>query len=335
MAPHLWLFSPKVDVASFAGTALASLLLAYGLSWWGVGPDVPPVLWLLSVVLIDVAHVWSTLFRVYVDRFEVRRRLGLYWGTPVAMYGLGVSIHLYSGELFWRVLAYVAVWHFIRQQMGFMALYGRRAGHSPMEMRLDQAALLAATVGPMVWWHANLPRPFWWFREGDFVDGLSQHSGTWALVIHGLVLTAWVLHAVVQRRWHWGKSLLLAATWVSWFVGIVWAKSDLMFTVMNVALHGVPYLVLLHRYAHGRWRLGWPVFLGVVWLLALTEEWWWDRLVWHEHSDWFGSPDGALSSVALSWLVPLLALPQTTHYVLDGFVWKSKSNPGLTQNLGW
>ena len=27
------------------------------------------------------------------------------------------------------------------------------------------------------------------------------------------------------------------------------------------------------------------------------------------------------------WLVPLLALPQLTHYVLDGFVWKRKNNP--------
>ena len=28
-------------------------------------------------------------------------------------------------------------------------------------------------------------------------------------------------------------------------------------------------------------------------------------------------------------LVPLLALPQITHYVLDGFIWRRKSNPGL------
>jgi hypothetical protein len=24
----------------------------------------------------------------------------------------------------------------------------------------------------------------------------------------------------------------------------------------------------------------------------------------------------------LMWLVPLLALPQSTHYVLDGFIWR-------------
>ena len=29
-------------------------------------------------------------------------------------------------------------------------------------------------------------------------------------------------------------------------------------------------------------------------------------------------------------LVPLLALPQLTHYVLDGFIWRRKSNPNFS-----
>ncbi len=29
------------------------------------------------------------------------------------------------------------------------------------------------------------------------------------------------------------------------------------------------------------------------------------------------------------WLVPLLAVPQLTHYVLDGFIWKRRTAPPL------
>ena len=36
------------------------------------------------------------------------------------------------------------------------------------------------------------------------------------------------------------------------------------------------------------------------------------------------APEGALAL-----LVPLLALPQATHYLLDGFIWRSKENPKL------
>jgi len=33
-----------------------------------------------------------------------------------------------------------------------------------------------------------------------------------------------------------------------------------------------------------------------------------------------------LSSAARTLLVPLLAVPQLTHYVLDGFVWRAAAN---------
>jgi hypothetical protein len=49
--------------------------------------------------------------------------------------------------------------------------------------------------------------------------------------------------------------------------------------------------------------------------------------VWHERAWLFGAEwdTSALKVV----LVPLLALPQITHYVLDGFIWRRKSNPSL------
>jgi hypothetical protein len=31
-----------------------------------------------------------------------------------------------------------------------------------------------------------------------------------------------------------------------------------------------------------------------------------------------------------TFVVPLLALPQLTHYVLDGFIWRRKSNPDFS-----
>lgn len=346
-AVQRWLFSPVVDGLTFAGTAVLSFALALTLPMLGVSSDTPPWVFLLFVVFIDVAHVWSTLFRVYFDTEELRRRPLLYTAAPLLAYGLGVAAHAFSAELFWRVLAYVAAWHFIRQQVGWMVLYGRRAGSSERELKWDRAALLAATLGPVVWWHAHLPRAFWWFREGDFVSGLPAWVGTMALGVHALVLSGWLGQALIFRRLHAGKSLLLFATWLSWFGGIVLAQSDLAFTVMNVALHGVPYLVLLNRYAKGRdaeggyGRLSWllragvPGFMLLLWALAFFEELAWDKLVWHEHPMLFGGGGFEVEGALLALLVPLLSLPQTTHYLLDGFIWKTKVDPHLTPRLGW
>lgn len=347
MTAQRWLFSPAVDVAAFAGSVAASFGFLFAAGLAGVGPETPPWAWLVVVLALDVAHVWSTLFRVYLDGEELRRRPLLYAGAPLLAWGLGVAAHAVSAELFWRCLAYVAVWHFVRQQVGWMTLYGRRAKDDERTLGLDRLALYAATLGPVVWWHANLPRPFWWFREGDFVGGLPAVVGDVALAAHAVVLLAWLARAALKRQWHAGKLLLLAATWLAWFGGIVLARSDLAFTVSNVVLHGVPYLVLLYRYArarhaeggYGRWglllRAGAPGFLAALWLLAFLEEFAWDRLVWHDHPMFFGEGQVTLEGAALALLVPLLSLPQTTHYVLDGFVWRTKDDPALPRRLGW
>lgn len=346
-----WLFSPGVDLTVFAGSALVSVALVLAAPWLGVRDDTPVWAWVLFVVCVDVAHVWSTLFRTYLDGEELRRRPGLYLGAPLAAYTVGVLAHLASPGVFWRLFAYVALVHFIRQQYGWVALYDRKARVSDTERRLDTAAIYAATLGPVVWWHANLPRAFWWFVENDFVSGLPGGVGTAALAVHAAVLVAWAGFQVARvargEGVQAGKVLLVLATWVAWFGGIVLARNDFAFTVMNVVLHGVPYFALLFRYARGRHaegeagalapllRAGLPGFLLFLAALAFVEEWLWDWLVWHDRPVLFGDSGLALESDVLALVVPLLALPQATHYVLDAFVWKAGREPALLTRLGW
>jgi len=56
-------------------------------------------------------------------------------------------------------------------------------------------------------------------------------------------------------------------------------------------------------------------------IVAFIEELLWDRAVWHDRSWLFGEPWNAGSAMKLV-IVPLLALPQLTHYLLDGFIWQ-------------
>ena len=70
------------------------------------------------------------------------------------------------------------------------------------------------------------------------------------------------------------------------------------------------------------------MFLVTLWLLAYLEEMLWDRGVWHDRAWLFGASWDIGSLKIL--LVPLLALPQVVHYVLDGFVWRRKNNPNFS-----
>ena len=337
-----WLFSREIDLSVFLGSAVVSLLLlAVG---WQVGilnEESPDWTWITAVLLIDIAHVWSTSFRVYFDAEEFKRRIWLYTLVPIFGYGIGVALYS-EGELtFWRSLALLAVFHFVRQQYGWVALYRRKLGETDnLTWWIDAAAVYLATVYPLAFWMTNLPRKFEWFVADDFF-ALPALVETVLFPVYVLALTAYFAKSIYQYFARGflnpGKDIVVATTAVCWYVGIVFFNSDYAFTVTNVIIHGVPYFALIYFYAKRRREnagrvyqtlsANWFVFLATLWALAYVEELVWHRGVWHE-KNWLFGANWDLGNLKI-FLVPLLAIPQLTHYVLDGFIWRKKSNQGL------
>ncbi len=337
-----WLFSQSIDLAAFLGSAIFSLvLLAIGWQFGFLNSESPEWTWIGTVLLIDVAHVWSTSFRVYFDREEFQRRILLYTLVPVFGYIFGVFLYSEGEMVFWRVLAYIAVFHFVRQQFGWVKLYRKKANEtSQTTFWIDTLTIYLATIYPLVFWMTSPKRNFDWFIEGDFIS-LPSFLERIFFVAFVVSISAYIAKTIYQylnnRFLNPGKDIVVATTVVCWYVGIVALNSDYAFTVTNVVIHGVPYFVLIYFYARmRREKLGgfyktlssnWLVFLATLWMLAYVEELFWDKTVWHERSEIFG---GYLDLESWKmYIVPILALPQLTHYVLDGFIWKRKNNEGF------
>jgi len=348
-----WLHSAAFDLGWFAAPPLLAalaVLLVPALR----APETPLWGWLVFVVFIDVGHVYASLYRTYLDPAELARRRGLYLALPAACWGAGALLYRVSALAFWRALAYLAVFHFVRQQYGFLRAYARLEGAKPAwEERLEAAAVYATMLYPLAYWHADPSRRFWWFVQGDFVR-LRGLAGPWAGAAYAAALAAFAARQAWRARAGLpvsaGKLAVVFSTAAAWYVGIVATNSDFAFTLTNVVAHGVPYCALVWLYGRRRWRgAGWRAalhrpaaalaFVGVLLALAYLEEGAWDVLVWREHAaaffgaaiDWV--PGRALSTV----LVPLLALPQAMHYVSDAWLWRfDGSNPGLREALfGW
>lgn len=332
-----WLRSARYDgwlilAPPFAALAVVALLPAT----YRQSAAFPLLAWVGLVLLIDVAHVYGTLFQTYFDPRQRQQRRTLLWLVPLACYAAGVALHTAGGLVFWRALTYLAVFHFVRQQYGFLRLYSRREEPAP-GAGLAPVLIYAATLYPLLYWHLSPPRNFNWFVAGDFVQ-LDWPLGRWlasccylALLLAYAAREAWLLART--RTINVPRNLLLAGTAASWYAGIVLFNGDLAFTLLNVVAHGVPYLALVwsRRPAgatgRGWWagRYGLALFLGAIGLFAFLEEGLWDGLVWHEHGavfGWFRQLPAVAAPQVLRWLVPLLALPQSTHYVLDGFIWR-------------
>lgn len=373
MPPRLprpaWLFSAREDLLAFLFPTLLALgIVAILSAGGGLQAPLGPLGWLLAIVCVDVAHVWATIYRVYTVPGELRRRPLLYLGLPALAYAVSVGLYAVSALTFWRVLAYLALYHFIRQQYGWIALSGRRAPaprHARLDRWLDGIAVYLGTLYPVVYWHTQLPRRFHWFVPQDFF----LPAPTWlASLLHVAWLgvgIVWLLRQVgrtlAEGTLPAAKLLIMGSTWLSWYVGIVVYNSDVAFSLCNVLPHGIPYFVLLFRYrqnelAERSLAGGSPtptstpgptatspratasailLFLLPLLGLAFVEEGLWDCLVWHDHAMIFPLPQLEPAAWLLGLLVPLLALPQSTHYLLDAWVWRvGPKNPDLRRRLG-
>ena len=335
-----WLFSRNIDLTVFLGSAVASLLLlAIGWQLGLLDSDSPEWTWITAVLLIDVAHVWSTSFRVYFDKEELKRRFWLYVLVPVLGYAVGVALYSEGELLFWKALAIIAVFHFVRQQYGWVNLYRRKLGETETwTWRIDTLTIYLAAIYPLAFWLTQLPRNFHWFVEKDFMPAPAfVETILFPLYIGALLAyAAKGLYLYLNAGFtNPGKDIVVATTAICWYVGIVYFNSDYAFTVTNVIIHGVPYFALIWVYVkfkreksgniYRSFSSNWIVFLATLWALAYIEELFWHRGVWHEREWLFGNHWDWQN--AKTYLVPLLAVPQLTHYILDGFIWRRRNNP--------
>ena len=332
-----WLSSPAKEMALI----IAPLFIPVGFvivfkDYFATHPEVTPIWWVALVVLVDVSHVYSTLFRFYWDRATFDRYKGLLLIIPALAFAAGFLLHFYDASLFWRVLAYAALYHFVRQQYGFMRLYARKQEQSTWQLRIDALVIYSATLYPVLFWHLHLTHSLGWFMPNDFLSFAFPFADILFASLYVIILVSYTVKEVIltirSGSVNIPKNLLIAGTALSWYVGIVMFRGDLVFTLLNVVAHGIPYMGLIWIYGEKKAasRVTFTaraavVFLIVLAVLAYAEEFAWDVLVWKDHPGifpFFTSFSPVESHWLLSLVVPLLALPQVTHYVIDGFIWR-------------
>ncbi|MEM9324353.1 MAG: hypothetical protein AAGA85_01800 [Bacteroidota bacterium] len=311
--------------------------------------DSPLWVWIVFVLGIDVSHVWSTLFRTYLDREEFTKHRRLLIFAPVAGFLLALIIASISLTLFWRILAYVAVFHFVKQQYGFMRIYKAKARDFGRQRIGDNFVIYLSMIYPILFWHLNSDRAFSWFMDGDFVSfnlgPLLPVFNTVGTAIYVCLIGAWLVQELLRQRGNFpvGKLLWVLTTAVNWSLGIVFFNSDLVFTITNVVAHGMPYMALVIFYQRRKGKLTHArnrgvayalTIIGVVLLLAFGEEYFWDQFVNRTHPQVFGAVFPYLAEApTLPWQVlatAFLSVPQIAHYIIDGFIWKNnEKNPYL------
>lgn len=353
-----WIFSKRFDLSIFliplglAALSPLSLLL-------GPMPYIPLWAFLLFIVAFDVAHVWATMYRTYLDHEELTRRWSLYLLPLPVFLLLSFRLHYHSPTTFWTILAYVAIFHFIKQNYGFVALYRLKKGErGAFDYHLDKWAIWVGALGPVLWWHATPMRQFDWFNAGEsFILRLDPLFIADITVIYALTVLVYLLRQL--QRWlrdgfvNPGKNLVMAAHFLTWAVGIRFTSHPLISAAFLNLFHGIPFIGIVWYYCNRKWKhreapartSAWvqyltrrthlALFFLAILVPALVEETLWDALVWERYiPQLFGVTLPGLNHLALSLVVALLSLPQIMHYYLDAYIWRfNGSNPDLATNL--
>jgi hypothetical protein len=261
--------------------------------------------------------------------------------VPAATWIVGIAIYAVFGPtIFWSGIAYFAIYHFVRQQYGFLMLYRRGEPTGTLSYRIDQAAIYLATIYPLVYWH-TYPRNFQWFSDFDVIHIPVTWPEHVCRALYVLTLGSFLIKEA--NRWrvtgqlNVGKCLLLIATAAAWGTGIILFNGDLTFTLINVLAHGIPYMALIWVYQYRKrsnpayqenrflkfFQVKYiPIYVLIVMGFSYFEEAIWDWFVWQEHANIFGPFYVPASATVLVILVPFLTMPQATHYVLDAFIWR-------------
>ena len=297
-------------------------------------PAISDYYWLFLVVAVDVSHVYSSLYRTYLSekgRLEYSHLLKI---IPFVCFVCAFGFAYLSVALFWRVLVYVAVFHFIKQQAGFVRIYSKR------KFSLDEIMVYVVTVGAIAVWHLSSEKGFQWFIKNDFLrfDYMSESLRVRLVsLLNGFILFSLAVYLALKShslftdrsRFNDKSFVLTLSTFVAWYFGIVANSSDFIFTFTNVVTHGVPYLALVwHTQKKENTVFSEvSVFVSILLFLAFIEEAFWDTFIWRDHSQFFESfyfVPALVSRIGIALGLALLVLPQLTHYVLDGYIWRSK-----------
>lgn len=308
-------------------------------------------LWLfIFTIIFDVSHVWWSLYRVYFNSLEFVAHKRLYTITPIIVFIVVFWIMLYENTwtlLFW-IIGFLAVYHFIKQQVWFILLYANKEkNRNYIDSIFDKIIWFTITGFPMIYWFSNInTRNYIWFFSWEFVS-LPSYLFPTLWIIFFMIIISYFIYEII-RNYFWKKSNLLKyayifITFFIWFNWIVWNNSLLIFAFGNMLLHWLNYLGIVYLSTQNKlkiWNyktnnfinkiLSYPFFwfLSIILIIAIIEEYFWDQFFRHERNDFWWSVfynfSDNLNIFIISWIIAILSVPQLTHYFLDWYIWRKE-----------
>ena len=330
-----WVFSKNWDLAVFLLPLIIGFLFYFSDVAISRTPSKIFILAILFHYLADAGHVLVTGVPVLGDA-TIRKKLGMkVWLIPILVVFISVSLFMWNPFIFIRVLAFLAAFHIVMQQFGFLRIsqgkfkVGERISETKKSGLFETGLFFNLFFFPLYFWlSGNSNIELAWFVHKDLGAPI-----TWAYFgfVHHLHLFlvvfyfGWQLIPLLKKsKVNWGKFLLTSTSWIWFYSGLVLAKNPSLFWATLFLTHGFGYIL----------------FVKVYWQQAASRNYqppsWWKKnniltTIGYLVAVTILGATWAKSSELTSFyriLIPLSWAPLITHYVLDGLIWKSRFYKG-------
>eukprot|EP01064_Diplonema_japonicum_P019014 TRINITY_DN2771_c1_g2_i1.p1 TRINITY_DN2771_c1_g2~~TRINITY_DN2771_c1_g2_i1.p1 ORF type:complete len:393 (+),score=55.63 TRINITY_DN2771_c1_g2_i1:77-1180(+) len=344
-----YIFSRTLDNKAIVlpiGIALAYSILERCLGWDELH-EVPLWVYLMAVVACDVGHVSCSFLMAHQASCSGHGRVYKMLIPVVCL--ILLVLCLSHDSIAWIGIGYATLAHYVQQQYFFLTVAAGRAKRQPTTF--ENITLAVGSAAPILIWHMDTERGFdWFFRDDPLLVQIPEELLPLVLIIYcgvGLIYTA---KSIVKRETTTAVSKIIATTWLSWGVGILYPSKtasmlfltaphaimsffSTFFTVRNKwAVAGVQARSDLEAFS--RCLVTSPVYyLLFLLLLALCEECLWEALVWREWSTSLFQHYES-SSDLISVYTALLLTPQTLHILYEFLLWDERTNPGVCEAVG-
>lgn len=277
--------------------------------------------------LIDSAHVYTTFVLLFfskklVSYFTFRKLILIGLFTLFALF-LIFSLTSHS-QWTWYFIAAGAIFHFIKQQVGWMKIATKERIQGPFQTWIDLLSIYTLTGITVVYRLTLLEQPNW-FLNND-LPKLDQNYFQVASLIFILSQISFfstnVYNSFKTKLIPTAKLNIWLSTFIGWFFALI-ILEDMSLTVSLLLLqHGLPYLVLISKKSESQVdRISKKIFKIYIVLAG-------GFLLGYLNYYIIASPkfegQDFLKSETTAALFAIYFGAQFIHYAYDSFLWKAK-----------
>jgi hypothetical protein len=278
---------------------------------------------LAILIIIDTGHVYTTAWRTYFYRIELKRTK-LYLYIPILLILIFSGWHFAQIPYIWNFVFYATIYHYIRQNYGILKWYEKKNNSFH---HFTGKIIYATSLIPLAAMHFRSNFNPQYYSESDFFFFPSEFLFNICVGLQVLTISYWFYCEYRTKKWELNRVLFITANTIMYSTGFFNFLPATLLLACFVMAHGLPYIFLMATSLRKtQLRFHWSFKKLSTFLLFFAfvlggGEYLFEEAFLEVNNNYLQKQDIVMSLLCGLYLIPLFS-----HFIFDALIWK-KSHP--------